>query len=59
MMLSSCKREDLLFSASDELHGLKLYKSNDEFEILYNGVNSAEGKYELRGDSIFLNYNSK
>jgi hypothetical protein len=57
-LFSSCQREDVIFSASDELHSLQLYSSNHEFEILHNGFNTAKGTYELLGDTlIFLTYN--
>ncbi len=60
MVLISCqKRQDLVFSASDELHILDLYKSRSEFEMLYNGVNWAEGTFKLRNDTIFVIYNSE
>jgi len=59
MVLISCqKRQDLVFSASDELHILNLYKYGSEFEMLYNGVNWAEGTFKLRNDTVFVKYNS-
>lgn len=60
ILLIACqKRQDLVFSASDELHILDLYKSGSEFEMLYNGVNWAEGTFILRNDTIFVKYNSE
>ncbi|MBA9079906.1 hypothetical protein FHS90_004652 [Rufibacter quisquiliarum] len=59
ILLSSCsKREDIVFSAFDELHYLQLYDKNSDFEILYNGVNTAKGKYLVKNDTIYLNYDS-
>ncbi len=59
IILASCsKRDDVLFSATDELHSLQLYSNNNDFEILYNGVNKAEGKYRVSNDTIHLVYNS-
>jgi len=58
MFAFSCKsRNDKVFSAFDELHYIILYESENDFEILYNGVNTAIGHYSLKGDTIFLSYN--
>lgn len=59
-ILFSCQREEAVFSAFDELHGLRLYATHHEFEILHNGFNTAEGTYELQGDTlIYLTYNEE
>lgn len=53
----SCStRNDKIFGASDELHYINLYKTNHDFEILYNGVNKATGTYKLKSDTILLTY---
>jgi len=49
---------DLLFGASDELHGIRMFKQDQRFELKYNGFNTEYGSYELHGDTIFLNYSS-
>ena len=54
--LSCTSRNDRVFSAFDELHYIILYESDNDFEILYNGMNTAPGNYSLRGDTIFLKY---
>ena len=57
MILFSCKlREDKVFAATDEIHYIHLYESGNEFEILYNGVNNANGTYLLVGDTVILTY---
>jgi hypothetical protein len=57
LFLMACSsRSDIVFSACDELHYLILYKQNNEFEMLYNGLNIVEGNYEWRNDTIFLTY---
>ncbi|UOQ74638.1 hypothetical protein [Hymenobacter cellulosilyticus] len=57
LALASCSvREDVVFSAFDELHYLQLYEKNNEFEILHNGLNTAQGRYQVKGDTILLNY---
>lgn len=56
-ILSCTSRNDRVFSAFDELHYIILYKSNNDFKILYNGMNTTVGNYFLRGDTIFLKYN--
>lgn len=53
----SCStRTDKIFSAVDEFHYIILYKNGHDFEILYNGVNTATGTYCLKGDTILLTY---
>jgi hypothetical protein len=53
----SCStRSDKIFGASDELHYINLYKTGHDFEILYNGVNTATGTYTLKNDTILLTY---
>lgn len=53
----SCStRNDKIFGASDELHYIDLYKTGQDFEILYNGVNTATGTYTLKNDTILLTY---
>jgi hypothetical protein len=53
----SCStRTDEIFSAFDELHYIILYENGRDFEILYNGVNSATGTYHLKSDTILLTY---
>ena len=57
LTLQSCStRNDKIFNASDELHYITLYKDGHNFEILYNGVNTATGTYTLENDTIFLTY---
>ncbi len=57
LTIQSCSnRNDKLFSAFDELHYIILYKKGNEFELLYNGLNTATGTYYLEGDTIFLTY---
>ncbi|UOQ55382.1 hypothetical protein [Hymenobacter cellulosivorans] len=57
VLLVSCSvRKDILFSAVDELHYIQLYSRNNDFEILHNGINTAQGRYELKGDTILLHY---
>ena len=56
LIVSSCSRKDRIFSAFDELHYIILYKKNNDFEILYNGINTAVGKYSIKGDTIRLTY---
>ena len=50
-------RSDKLFSAFDEFHYLMLYEEGHEFEILYNGLNTATGTYRIENDTIRLTYN--
>jgi hypothetical protein len=57
LFISCVGREDIVFSASDELHLIFLYKESNEFELFYNGVNSAKGIYTLSVDTVFLKYN--
>ncbi len=47
---------DEVFSASDELHYIILYEKGNDFELLYNGVNTATGTYSLKSDTILLIY---
>ena len=57
LTLQSCStRTDKVFSAYDELHSIILYENGNDFKILYNGVNSATGKYDLKSDTILLIY---
>lgn len=56
--LMSCSRKDIVFSGSDEIHGLYLYKKNHEFELMYNGYNTVQGTYSYKYDTIYLNYNN-
>ena len=49
-------RSDKVFSAFDELHYIILYEQGNEFEILYNGLNTATGTYLLENDTIHLTY---
>jgi len=53
----SCSiRNDKIFDASDELHYITLYEHGHDFELLYNGVNTATGTYSLKNDTILLTY---
>jgi hypothetical protein len=57
LMLMSCSsREDVVFSAGDDLHNLTLYERNHKFTMMYNGFNIVEGNYHLSNDTIFLTY---
>lgn len=57
-IIFSCKtRDDKVFAATSEFNYIQLYKGGNEFKLLYNGVNTAEGIYKLFGDTIFLTYN--
>lgn len=57
LTIASCStRKDRVFSAFDELHYIILFEKGNDFEILYNGVNTADGKYFLKGDTVFLTY---
>lgn len=49
-------RNDIIFSASDELHFINLYQQNDEFNMPYNGLSTVEGHYEQQNDTISLTY---
>jgi hypothetical protein len=56
-LLGSCsQQEDILFSASDELHFIKMFDKDDKFELCYNGFNTAIGKYSFINDTIYLTY---
>ncbi len=56
-IVQSCSnRRDRVFSAFDELHYIILYEKGCEFELLYNGVNTATGTYSLNNDTIKLTY---
>lgn len=55
VVVFSWDTRDKIFAASDELHYIHLYK-NKEFELLYNGFDTAIGTYSLKGDTIFLSY---
>ena len=54
--LSCSQRSDKIFSAFDELHYIILYEQGNEFELLYNGLNTAKGTYRLESDTIQLTY---
>ncbi len=57
LTFQSCStRTDKIFSAVDELHYIILYENGHDFEILYNGVNTATGTYSLKSDTILLTY---
>lgn len=56
LLLSCSRRNDIVFSAADDLHLLILYREHNDFEMLYNGLNTVEGKYTLRNDTIRLTY---
>lgn len=56
LLLSCSRRSDVVFSAADDLHLLILYREHNDFEMLYNGLNTVEGKYTLRNDTIRLTY---
>ena len=57
LLTQSCSiRSDKIFSASDELHCITLFEEDSEFELLYNGLNTAAGKFSIEGDTIFLTY---
>lgn len=55
ILISSCQRNDIVLLASDELHMLFLYKENNDFDISYIS-STYSGKYEIKGDTIYLNY---
>ncbi len=58
LVTQSCSnRSDKVFSAFDELHGIILYEQGNEFEVLYNGLNTMAGTYLLKSDTIILTYN--
>jgi hypothetical protein len=60
LLISSCSnRTDIVFSAHDELHSLNLYEQDKVFEMLYNGMNTVEGQYYFKNDTIFLTYASE
>jgi hypothetical protein len=57
-ILFSCStREDNIFAATDELHYIHLYQEGNEFEILYNGINTAKGTFIIIDSTILLTYN--
>ena len=57
LTFQSCSdRSDKIFSAFDELHSIILYEQGNEFEILYNGINTATGTYRIENDTIQLTY---
>jgi len=56
LTISSCLRKDRVFSAFDSLHSIILYEKNNDFEISYNGINTAVGEYFIKGDTILLTY---
>ena len=53
---SCSNRSDKIFSAFDEMHYIILFEEGSEFELLYNGVNTATGTYTLNNDTIQLTY---
>lgn len=58
LTFQSCSdRSDKIFSAFDELHYIILYQQGNEFEMLYNGLNTATGTYRIDNDTIHLTYN--
>ncbi|RYG00420.1 MAG: hypothetical protein EOO07_35470 [Chitinophagaceae bacterium] len=60
LLLDSCsQRDDILLSASDELHYIKLFDKDSEFELCHNGFNRAVGKYEFKDDTVYLTYTGK
>jgi hypothetical protein len=60
LLLDSCsQRGDISLSASDELHYIKLFDKDSEFELCHNGFNTAVGKYEFKDDTIYLTYTGK
>lgn len=57
LIVQSCStRSDKIFSAFDERHYIVLYERDNEFEILYNGFNTATGTFRLENDTIKLTY---
>lgn len=57
LLIQACSlRGDRIFSAFDELHYIILYEKGNQFELLYNGLNTATGTYSLESDTIFLTY---
>ncbi|MEM6299470.1 MAG: hypothetical protein AAF740_12350 [Bacteroidota bacterium] len=57
-LFSRClsRNEPIIFSAfDDELYYIKLYEKS-KFELLFNGVETTEGDYLLKGDTIILKY---
>lgn len=57
LLLFACnRRNDIVFSANDDLHRLTLYREHNDFEMLYNGFNTVAGNYTLRNDTIWLTY---
>lgn len=57
LITQSCSnRKDIVFSAFDELHYIILYEKEYEFEMQYNGINSAVETYILKNDIILLTY---
>lgn len=57
LIFQACtSRQDKVFSAFDELHYIILYEEGSEFELQYNGVNTAKGTYALNNDTIKLTY---
>jgi hypothetical protein len=55
ILLTSCQRSDIILSATDELHMLFLYETNNEFEISYIS-SSFYGTYKISNDTIYLTY---
>lgn len=54
---SCSNRSDKVFSAfDDELYYIILYERGNEFELLYNGLNTARGTYRLNSDTMELTY---
>lgn len=54
---SCSNRSDKVFSAfDDELYYIILYEKGNEFELLYNGLNTARGIYTLNSDTMELTY---
>lgn len=55
-MQSCSNRPNIVFNALDELHYIILYDQDNEFELQYNGLNTATGTYRLENDTIKLTY---
>lgn len=50
LIMNACTtRNDKVFRAFDELYYIILFENENDFEILYNGVNTAKGKYICPG----------
>ncbi len=56
LLISCSERNDVVFSANDDLHRLTLYQQNNDFEMLHDGFNTVEGNYQFKNDTIYLTY---